>query len=184
MRRQDPSANILAPHDLERKDFGELATVVLTRPMRMIIFEPIVNTTCVYLSLVYAIFYMTFQAYPLIFEKLYGLSPGVCGLTYLAIGGGALLGLPVFWGYVWILRRGQERDAPWAHREEYRRVPLACVGGPIFVISLFWLGWTAREDTSFVVPMLAGLFFGLGFECIFMALLNYLSDSYDVYAGK
>ena len=27
----------------------------------------------------------------------------------------------------------------WAQKEEYRRLPLACVGGPLYAISPFWL---------------------------------------------
>jgi hypothetical protein len=165
---------VVAPHELEKKSAKELATVVLTRPIRMIIFEPIVNTSCAYLALCYGIFYMTFEAFPIIFQDLYGLSPGECGLTYLAIGVGCLLALPIFWTYDNILRRGQERNAPWTRREESRRLPLACIGGPLFVLSLFWLGWTANADVHFIVPLLAGIPFGLGFMCIFQALLYVL----------
>lgn len=171
IRKADPTAQVVAPHELERPDFKQLATVVLTRPVRMIIFEPLVNTSCAYLALCYSIFYMSFQAYPLIFQGVYGLSPGVCGLTYMAIGVGAVISIPVFWAYDEILLRAQARNAAWTRQEEYRRLPLACVGGPLFVISLFWLGWSARESVHFAVPMLAGIPFGIGFLCIFMALL-------------
>ena len=54
----------------------------------------------------------------------------------------------------------------------------------MFVVSLFWLGWTSRPGVSFVVPMLAGLPFGFGFMLIFMALLNYLTDAYDFFAAS
>ncbi|KAK0634823.1 major facilitator superfamily domain-containing protein [Bombardia bombarda] len=184
MRKQDPSARVVAPHELEEKSLKELATVVLTRPIRMIIFEPIVNTSCAYLALCYAIFYMTFEAYPIIFQGLYKLSPGECGLLYLTIGAGCLLSLPVFFIYDNILRNAYEHDAPWTRKEEYRRLPLACIGGPMFAISLFWLGWTSRQDVHFVVPMLAGIPFGFGFMCIFQALLNYLTDAYEIFAAS
>jgi hypothetical protein len=52
------------------------------------------------------------------------------------------------------------------------------------VVALFWLGWSAREGTSFVAPMLAGIPFGFGFQLIFMALLNYLTDAYDSFAAS
>jgi len=171
IRKTDPDARVVAPHELEKKSVTELTTVVLTRPIRMIIFEPIVSCSCAYLSLCYGIFYMTFEAYPIIFLDLYGLSPGMCGLMYLAIGAGCLLALPIFVIWDGILTRARERDAPWTHQEEYRRLPLACIGGPMFVISLFWLGWTSREEIPYYVPMLAGIPFGIGFMCIFQALL-------------
>ena len=172
IRKHDPKANVVAPHELDRPDLKQLATRVLTRPLRMIFFELIVTASCMYLALVYAIFYMTFQAFPLIFQDLYGLSPGVCGLTFLTIGAGAFVSLPIFWWYDGYLHRATIRNASWTHQEEYRRLPLACVGGPMFVISLFWLGWTSRLDVPFWVPMLAGIPFGLGFMLIFMALVT------------
>lgn len=165
-------------------DLRQLAVRVLTRPLRMLFFELIVSASCVYLSLVYAIFYMTFQSFPMIYEDLYGLSAGVEGLTFLTMGVGALFTLPIFFGWDSYLRRAQEKDRPWTRREEYRRLPLACLGGPLFVISLFWLGWTARANIPFAVPMLSGIPFGMGFMLIFMALLNYLTDAYEIFAAS
>ncbi|KAG9257688.1 major facilitator superfamily domain-containing protein [Emericellopsis atlantica] len=184
MRAANPSARVVAPRDLESTDLNQLLTVVLTRPIRMLISEPIVSTTCAYLALCYGIFYMSFQAFPIIFQQLYGLSPGVTGLCYLPIGVGAILSLPVFWYWDHFLALAVSRGKTWTKREELRRLPLACVGGPSFVIALFWLGWSAQEGTSFVVPMLAGIPFGFGFQLIFMALLNYLTDAYDSFAAS
>lgn len=171
IRQQDPKANVVAPHELEAADLHQLAVRVLTRPVRMLFFELIVSATCVYLALCYGIFYMTFQAFPIIFQDVYGLSPGVEGLCFLPIGAGALCALPVFFGWDAFLEKAQAEGRPWTKKEEYRRVPLACIGGPLFVISLFWLGWASREDVPFWVPMLAGIPFGMGFQLIFMALV-------------
>jgi hypothetical protein len=83
-----------------------------------------------------------------------------------------------------ILSRAQRLQRPWAANEEMRRLPLACVAGPFFVISSFWLGWTAREDIHWIVPTLAGIMFGMGYLCLFMALLNYLVDAYEIFAAS
>lgn len=165
-------------------DLRQLAVRVLTRPLRMLFFELIVSASCAYLALCYAIFYMTFQAFPIIYVDLYGLSAGVEGLTFLTIGAGALCALPVFFGWDAYLRHAQRENRAWTKKEEYRRLPLACIGGPLFVISLFWLGWTARAGVPFAVPMLSGIPFGMGFMLIFMALLNYLTDAYEIFAAS
>ncbi|XXG97321.1 hypothetical protein Hte_003617 [Hypoxylon texense] len=184
IRKADPNAQVYAASDLESKDIKQLVTRVLTRPIRMIMTELIVTAVCLYLSLIYAIFYMSFQAFPIIFQDVYGLSPGVTGLCYLPIGLGAGIALPIFFSYDHLLANAQSRGAPWSKQEEFRRVPLAAVGGPLFVISLFWLGWSARSDVSFVAPMLAGIPFGTGFILIFMALLNYITDAYEIFAAS
>ena len=55
--------------------------------------------------------------------------------------------------------------------EEMRRLPFACLAGPFFMLSLFWVGWTARSSVLWIVPTLAGIPFGIGYLCLFMALL-------------
>lgn len=83
-----------------------------------------------------------------------------------------------------MLQKAQKQNAPWSSIEEYRRLPLACLGGPLIVVSLFWLGWTASPRIHWIVPMLGGIFFGVGYLLIFMALLNYLTDAYQVFAAS
>ncbi|OTB01037.1 hypothetical protein M426DRAFT_14892 [Hypoxylon sp. CI-4A] len=184
IRKADPTAQVYSQAELEPHDFKQLATRVLTRPIRMILTELIVTATCLYLALVYAIFYMSFQSFPIIFQQVYGLSPGVTGLCYMPIGAGAVLSLPIFFAYDHIHRNAVVQGKQWAKQEEYRRVPLAVLGGPIFGISLFWLGWSAHPNVSFVAPLLAGIPFGLGFMLIFMSLLNYITDAYDIFAAS
>ena len=161
-----------------------MATVTLTRPLRMLFFELIVLATCLYLALAYGIFYMYFEAYPIIFEGIYKQSPGISGLMFLPIGIGPILAIAIFLWYDSFLRKSQAQNKPWTQKEESRRLPLACIGGPLYVIALFWLGWTARENVPFYVPMLAGIPFGMGFVLIFMALLNYLTDAYEIFAAS
>ncbi|KAI1337619.1 major facilitator superfamily transporter [Xylariaceae sp. FL0016] len=184
IRKADPKAQVYSSSELEGHDYKQLVTRVLTRPIRMLLTELIVATTCLYLALVYSIFYMSFEAFPIIFQDVYDLSPGVAGLCYLPIGGGGILALPIFFGFDRVFRIAKEQGRPWSKKEEYRRVPLATIGGPMFVISMFWLGWTARPEVPFVVPMLAGLLFGGGFLLIFMGMLNYLTDAYEIFAAS
>ena len=157
---------------------------MLTRPLRMFFFEPIVLLSCLYLSFVYAIFYLFFEAYPLIFQGVYGLSTGLSGVAFLPIIAGSFAACGIFIRYDHILERAKKRHAPWSELEEYRRLPLACVAGPMCVLSLFWLGWTARASVPWIVPALAGVPFGIGYLLVFMALLNYLADAYQIFAAS
>jgi hypothetical protein len=101
-----------------------------------------------------------------------------------SVGVGAILCAFIFVWYDNYLARAQKRHAPWAAQEEYRRLPLACVGGPLYVIALFWLAWSAYRQVHWIVPMVSGLVFGMGFLLIFMAILNYLTDAYKVFAAS
>jgi hypothetical protein len=115
---------------------------------------------------------------------LYGFNAGKTGLTFLPIGVGSVVSVGCYLSWDIILARAQARKTPWAQSEEMRRLPLACFAGPFFVISLFWAGWTARTDIHWIVPVLSGIPFGIGYLCLFMALLNYLVDAYEVFAAS
>jgi len=133
--------------------------------------------SCLYLSFAYGIFYMFLVSYTFIYEDTYHFTTGQEGLTFLAIGIGAIIACIIYFGWDAILQRAYARDAPWSRREESRRLPLACAAGPFLVISCFWVGWTARSDVHWIVPVLSGVPFGIGYLLLFMALLNYLVDA-------
>ncbi|KAL2220918.1 major facilitator superfamily domain-containing protein [Thermoascus aurantiacus ATCC 26904] len=184
LRIETGNNSIVAPLDLENRDLKQALKVTLTRPVRMMIYESIVSFTCLYLSVAYAIFYLYFQAYPIIFQGIYGMSTGVAGLCFLPIGVGAFIACGIFLWYDSFLAKAKARGAKWSEIEEYRRLPLACVGGPLYVVSLFWIGWTASPNIHWAVPMVSGIIFGIGYMLIFMAMINYLADAYETFAAS
>lgn len=172
LRAETGNSMIIASSELEKKTARYVLTVAMTRPFRMIIHESIVMLTCMYLTLAYAIFYLYFEAYPIVFQgpnSIYHFSPGITGLTFLPIGIGAVSCTFIFIWYDSYLAKAQKRNAPWAAIEEYRRLPLACIGGPLYVIGLFWIGWSAKSGVHWIMPILSGIPFGMGFLLIFMA---------------
>jgi MFS family permease len=50
LRKETGDESIIAPIELEKTDFNHIVTVILTRPLRMLCFEPLVLFTCLYLS--------------------------------------------------------------------------------------------------------------------------------------
>lgn len=133
------------------------------------------------------------------------MSPGVGGLVFLpsmfsfffitpspsflllmidVVGLGAFLSCGIFLWYDSILQKAKLRGTSWSHKEEYRRLPLACFGGPLYVVSLFWLGWTSSPNIHWAVPMISGIPFGIGYLMIFMAMINYLTDAYETFAAS
>lgn len=115
---------------------------------------------------------------------IYGFNLGEEGLAFLGIGAGALLSCAIYLWWDQRLIRAKAANKSWANSEEYRRLPLACIGGPFFMVSLFWLGWAARPSVHWIVPILSGIPFGIGFLLIFMALINYMVDAYEIYAAS
>ncbi|RMZ83304.1 hypothetical protein DV738_g1165, partial [Chaetothyriales sp. CBS 135597] len=120
------------------------------------------------MALVYAILYLYFQAYPIIFQVM----------------AGATLAMSIFIWYSSYYEKAVKAGKSWTEIEEFRRLPLACISGPLVVSSLFWLGWTSYKSIHPAVPMMAGLFFGTGYLLVFMAMINYLTDIYKQYSAS
>ncbi|KAM0504561.1 hypothetical protein D7B24_001309 [Verticillium nonalfalfae] len=158
--------------------------IVFTRPAVMMVKEPIVLWTALYLALVYSILYLFFQAYPVIFQGVYDLSSGMIGLGYLPILAGILLALAGVFIYDAQLAKYQARGSRWASNETHRRLPLAYIGGPLVTLGLFWLGWSSTRTVHPAVPLLSGLPFGAGYMLIFVAMVNHLSDAYREFSAS
>lgn len=88
------------------------------------------------------------------------------------------------WEHHLEVNRAKDPPPAWSQVEEYVRLPIACLGAPLFAVSLFWLAWCSKPDIHWVVPILSGLPFGLGFLLIFMALINYMVDAYEAFAAS
>lgn len=187
LRQATGDPEIIAKSDLEQKTFRHVVTVVMTRPFRMLFQEVTVMCAAAYCSFAYAIFYLYFEAYPIIFQgpkSVYHWSYGVSGLAFIPIGIGGILAAPIYLWWDSYVTKARKRKAKWAQQEEFRRLPLACIGGPLYVVSLFWIGWSAKPGTLWLAPVASGVIFGMGFLLIFIALLNYLTDAYETFAAS
>lgn len=80
--------------------------------------------------------------------------------------------------------RAKKQEKAWAQHHGARRLPVACLSGPLVVIGLFWSAWTSRKSISWGSSALSGIPFGLGYTLIDNSLVNYLVDCYTSYASS
>jgi DHA1 family multidrug resistance protein-like MFS transporter len=65
------------------------------------------------------------------------------------------------------------------------RLPPVIIGGVSFGVGIFWFAWTGfRQDIHWIAPTLSGLATGFGILSIFLNLLNYLIESYLMFAAS
>ena len=177
LRRRTKNWAIHAKQEEIEIDLKELLEKNLTRPMRMFFTEPILLLIGLYLSFVYGLMYVTLSAYPLVFQKVHGMNPGVGSLPFFGMALGMILSgvASASMNPRWIRKyhANNNRAMPeW-------RLPLAMVGGVVFAIGLFWFGWTgAYKSVHWIVPTVAGVFIGFGLLSIFMQLIMYIIDAY------
>ncbi|KAH9020531.1 MFS general substrate transporter [Lactarius deliciosus] len=124
-------------------------------------------------ALILGILYLTFQAFPIIFEGKHGFNMQCTGLTFLGMATGMVLGLCT--QPYWNRRYHRYKDA---HGQEEPpaefRLRMGQVGGVLVPISLFWLAFTTYRGIHWVVPVLASVPFGTGTYFIFTSSFTYI----------
>jgi hypothetical protein len=116
--------------------------------------------------------YLCFAAYPIVFQEGYGWNTGEGGLAFLGIGVGNLIavGMIIFDNKRYIrISRAHNGFAP-----AESRLPPVIIGGAFAIVGLAWFAATADPKIHFIVPILAGVPFGIGFILTFMGCANYL----------
>jgi MFS family permease len=68
----------------------------IVRPLKILIFSPIVLLMSIYVSINYGIMYLFFTTMTFVFEDTYHFSSGSVGLSYIGMGVGLIIGM----GYV------------------------------------------------------------------------------------
>ena len=184
LRRLTKNWGIHAKQEEIEVDFKELITKNVSRPLRILFLEPIVLLVSIYLSFIYGLLYLFLTAYGIVFQGKYYMNPGVGALPYWGMIAGQVIAFVLIIvqnpGYVRKLQANNGIPVPeW-------RLPNAIVGGLLFAAGLFWFGWTGFKGNKihWIVPTLSGLFTGFGIYSIFLALLNYLVDSYLMFAAS
>lgn len=162
-----------AKFDEQPVDIKTLIQKYLTKPVRIIIKEPILMILTAYLTLVYGILYLSYQAIPFSFQRR-GWSPAVSQLPFIAV----LLGILSAWGLfslftvTWYKKKWSvNRSAP----PEWRLPPMI-LGSFMLPPALWWFGWS--QDTHWACQVIAAYFVGLGLLLIFDTGIVYLVDVY------
>lgn len=135
----------IAPMELDNRSISQILITIL-RPAQMFFMEAIAFFSCLYIILVFSILFLFFQAYIFIFRDLYGMSTSNATLVFIPMGLGTIFSMSLFILYDNFREKAQKRDATWASVEEYRRSPLACVGGLLLTILLFLVAWASNKS--------------------------------------
>lgn len=118
----------------------------LKRPWLMMMREPILLFTALYLALVYSMQYLFFQSTPIVYGGIYGLREDTVGLSYIpstylqpeavcspltmTVLVGVTCGFLLAYCFGLMYTRAEQQARSWATVPEHRRLPLACIGAP------------------------------------------------------
>ncbi|KDQ64285.1 hypothetical protein JAAARDRAFT_52255 [Jaapia argillacea MUCL 33604] len=152
------------------------------KPFHILVCEPMVLLLDLWDSLVLGILYLTFQAFPIIFETGHGYNMQSTGFTFLAFGFGMFLALTTqpFWN--WLYRRQQAHYGGKPPPES--RLEMGKVGGILIPISLLMMALTASPHITPILPIVASVPFGAGIAFLFTSTFTYLVAAYRPLAAS
>ncbi|GAB7323894.1 hypothetical protein MBLNU13_g07326t1 [Cladosporium sp. NU13] len=161
---------------------AKLFKTALSRPWVLLFREPIVLLFSIYMAIVYGILYMLFGAFPIVYQQNRGWSPGIGGLSFIGVAVG--MGFAVCYS-IWDNKRyANLSDAHKGFAPPEARLPPTFVGALAVPIGLFWFAWTNGPNIHWIVSIIAGAPFGFGTVLIFLGVMNYLIDTYTIYAAS
>ncbi|KAF8467594.1 MFS general substrate transporter [Russula ochroleuca] len=133
-------------------------------------------------SLILGILYLTFQAFPIIFEEKHRFNLQSTGLTFLGIATGMLLGLCTmpYWNRK---HRNYKEEHGREPPAEFRLV-MGQVGGVLVPVALLWLALSTHSGIHWIVPVLASVPFGTGTYFIFTSSFTYIVVAYRPMAAS
>lgn len=173
--------NVQAPVESTDRTLMGIFRVAITRPW-IILVDPISFFVAIYLSVVYALLYMLFTIYPIVFQQKRGWNAGVGELPLI----GTVIGACIGGAFVfWVSARDKKKMLAGYKSRPEDRLPVAMAGGILFPITMFWFAWSAEYNSvPWIVPTLAGVFLATSILLIFVAYLNYLTDTYLMFAAS
>ncbi|KAE8147589.1 major facilitator superfamily domain-containing protein [Aspergillus avenaceus] len=154
----------------------------LSRPLVLLFTEPIVLLFAIYIAIIYGTLYMFFSGFPIVYEQIRGWNPGVGGLAFLGIMVGMIIGIvctiPANLHFIKIQDRHNGFAPPEARLFQ-------CMAGAVAIpISQFWFAWTNCPSIHWIVSIIGTAPFGFGVILIYLGVMNYLIDSYTIYAAS
>ncbi|KAB5539437.1 major facilitator superfamily domain-containing protein [Coniochaeta sp. 2T2.1] len=162
--------------------FPELMKRSFSRPIRMLLFCPLITGLSCYIAFIYGVCYLLFSTFSRVFEQQYHYKPANLGLAYLGLAVGTFISLLIA-GFVsdktyTFLTKKHGEEKP-----EYRLRGLL-YGIIAIPIGLVMYGWTAEKKVHSAVPIIATAFIGFGNMFTFHPTQTYMIDAYTKYASS
>lgn len=162
---------------------AELLNIMLKRPARLLVTEPLVILVTTLFGVSWAIIYLFTEALTGIYESM-GLSITTASLPFMAVGVGVLFSILPRFQDLRIAKRRKAHGEPLEPEDKLTGFAFAIAS---LAIGLWWFAWTippAVTNVPWIVPTIGLAFIGFAVNEIAYTLSAYLADSYTVYAAS
>ncbi|CAI7566135.1 unnamed protein product [Penicillium manginii] len=162
--------------------FHEVLRESLLIPSKITFLDPAMMFLNCYTSLVYGIYYSFFEAFPIVYQGIYGFNLGEMGLAFLAIVVGTILSFVVYNIYIHRVFAPKTRNGGLEKPEDVLVPALFACFGPS--IGLFLFGWAARPEIHWIVPTIGIVIYPACVFVLMQCIFLYIPACYPQYAAS
>jgi MFS family permease len=169
--------------DSDETDTVKLILTSLIRPLKMLVFSPLVLFLSLYIGFVFGVIYLLYTTIPAVFAEQYGFGSDRIGLIYLALGLGNVLGwlVSTLFSDKLIVRLAKANRGVF---EPEMRLLISICFGAFLPITLFWYGWSAHYNASLASTIISLVPYGFGIMGLFLPITTYIVDCHPLYAAS
>jgi len=173
--------------EVERLEFGRSLSWILSRclsrPIRLLLFHPIVQVQACLSAFNYGILYLMLSTISDLWIKQYHESISISGLHYISSCLGEIFGAEIGGPLLDVVYRKMKQRANGIAVPEFR-VPMMVPGAVLLPLGLFVYGWAAQKHTHWIVVDLGVFILSFGMQIGGQALQAYVIDSYLDHASS
>lgn len=165
--------------DEQRASLAQMISISCYRPFHMLFTEPVVFFFSLWAAFSWAVLYLQFGSVPLVFKTNHGFNVEQTGAVFTSMCVAVVIATIISIYQERVVRRFiQLPETP------EKRLYFACVQAVLMPIGLFWFGWTSYSSVPWIVPAMAVGCATMGILSIYLAVFNYLADTYHRFASS
>ncbi|KAK2613919.1 hypothetical protein N8I77_000787 [Diaporthe amygdali] len=181
--KETGNTQLYTDFDSPDKTVSRTLATAFVRPFRMLFTQPIIQVLALYMMYLYGLMYLILSTFPGLWAS-YGMSTGIGGLNYIALGLGFFLGAQICAPIQdRIYARLKKHYNVSVGRPEFR-IPMMIPGAIMMPVGLIIYGWTAQYRVHWIGPDIGVVLLSGGVIIGFQAIQGFLVDSYTRYAAS
>ncbi|KAI6899446.1 hypothetical protein D0867_12206 [Hortaea werneckii] len=188
LRKLDPACNIYGPNEIRGNFWSRLSWkevgVLMWRPYRFLIFEPIVTFLSLFSGFGDALIFLGLDSFGMVMKQ-WGFQTVAIGLSFIALLIGYLIAYGLFLPRYYFDRKKMNGDETKIDPE--RRLWLLLFLAPLLPIGLFCFGATSfgpAYGIHWIAPLICLCAIGVANFAIYMATIDYMVAAYGPYSAS
>ncbi|PQE21116.1 efflux pump antibiotic resistance protein [Rutstroemia sp. NJR-2017a WRK4] len=172
-------AEVLHKH----RSFSWLLVRSLTRPVRLLLFHPMVQINALLSAFQYGLLYLVLSTFSDLWTTQYHESISTSGLHYISLCLGQIVGAQLGGPLMDYMYSRMNQHYNNLSLPEFR-MPFMIPGAILTPLGLFIYGWAAQKHTHWIVVDIGGFVVSFGMQIIGQALQAYMIDSYPEHTSS